>query len=139
MGAAQKSDIHKENQNIAELVRSGAYFDEARKWYQALYIGPISERTFFLIIAGLAIMVGITGMVAVVLLLPLKERPAILVANERLDDTALDLMRMRPAHAALHSGMREFMLGQYVIRRESYDAVRYSKYYAFIHAHSDDP
>ncbi len=139
MSAVPKPEISKEQQEVAELVRSGAYFDEARAWYQALFIGPISERTFFLIIAILAGLVGIAGIVAVVSLLPITERPAVMVANARLDETALDLIRMRKQYEPVNPAMRKFYIKQYIERRESYDAVRYPKHYAFIHAHSDDP
>ena len=137
MNALPKPDISKESQHIAEMIRAGSYYQESRKWYQALFIGPISERTFFLIIAALAMLVGITGIVSVVLLLPITERPAILIASERMDETALDLIRMRAGHEPMNPAVREFFVKQYVERRESYDSVRYPKHYAFIQAHSD--
>ena len=139
MDASRGSDNIKEQQEIAQLIRSGAYFDETKKWYQTLYIAPISERTFFLLIAGLAVMVGIAGIMAVLLLLPVVERPAILISNPRMSEVALDLRHMRAPSKTVGEGVRDFYLKQYVFMRESYDKVNYPKDYAFVRANSDEP
>jgi type IV secretory pathway component VirB8 len=139
MAVPEKADISEEQQEIAKLVRSGAYFDDARHWYQALYIGPISERTLFVIIATLASLVGAAGVISVLLLLPIVPRPPLLVANTPLGKSSLGLQRMRTQYRPLNASVQEFFVKQYVFMRESYDAVHYPKDYAFIHAHSDAP
>jgi type IV secretion system protein VirB8 len=133
------SGITQEQQEITELVRSGAYFDETKKWYQALYIGPIAERTFFLIIAFFAILVAVAGIIAVLALLPLVERPGILVSNDRMDEVAMNLRPMHRVGEPLDANVRNFYLRQYVVMRESYDKANYPRDYVFVRAHSDEP
>lgn len=139
MDAPKKANVSEEQQHVNELIRSGSYFEEARRWYQTLYIGPIAERTFFLIVASLAGLVALAGIISVLSLLPIIERPALLIPNDRLSEVALGLKRMRTHYRPIDQAMQEFFVKQYVFMRESYDAVHYPKDYAFIHAHSDKP
>lgn len=131
--------ITQEQQQVAELVRSGAYFKESRAWYQALFIGPISERTFFLIVAGLAVLISFTSVIAVMSLLPVVSRPDQLIKVERMDDVDLRLTRLRAQDAPLNEAMLNFFLKQYVYSREGYELSHYPRDYAFIQAHSDQP
>ncbi|MEJ0010199.1 MAG: VirB8/TrbF family protein [Alphaproteobacteria bacterium] len=132
-------NVSDEQQRIAELIRSGEYFDEAKRWYQALYIGPISERTAFLIIAVLAVFVGLTGVGAVLGLLPVTERPPELLATDRIDDVTMQLVQIRPRGTDLNHAMLQFFLRSYVSAREGYDVYHYTQSYNFVAAHSDAP
>lgn len=123
--------------DASELIRQGHYFDQARQWYSALYIGPISERSFFLLLGVLAILIGIGGFAAVVGLTPLTERPAVVIRNERLDDAVPSLIRLRASGQDINETLRLYMVKQYVISRESYSAASYVKNFRFVSTHSD--
>lgn len=130
-----KSDDHE----ATELMRSGAYYDQARKWYKTLYIGPIAERSFFLIVASLAGIVGIVGFFAFVGLMPVTERPGILIANPRIDDTVPNVIRLRNGGEPMNDALRRYYVVQYVLSRESYDAANFAKNSRFVTAYSAGP
>ncbi len=126
-----------EQQEVAELVRSGRYFDEARGWYKALYIGPISERSFFLVIAVLATLVSLMALAAVDALLPLHQQVGLLMRNPDIDRRQMSLVGLRPQGKSLNSSLEKFFVVQYVLDRESYLPVSYAADSAFVRAHSD--
>lgn len=126
-----------DEQDASELIRQGSYFQQARQWYTALYIGPISERSFFLMLGVLAIMVGLCGFFAFVGLTPLTERPPIVVSNPRINDTIPSLVRLRASGQDINDALRHYMVRQYVISREDYHYESFAKNYLFVATHSD--
>ena len=122
---------------IAESIRNGKYFGDARGWFEAVYIGPISERTFFLIIAILAGFVALFGLMAVSQLLPLtKHEPILIRAGERPYETQKSLVQLAPHHAAPNPGISNFLLARYVQLRESFDSRTFTNDARFIQANS---
>lgn len=119
------------------MIKSGAYFEQSRKWYQALYIGPISERSFFLIVAILAGLVAIIAFFAVLGLLPITARPPLVLRTEQMDVAVPDITHMRERGQPVNEAMLEFYIGAYVQLRESYAVASYESNYAFVHTHSD--
>ncbi len=88
---------------IAESIRSGKYFTEARGWFETVYISPVSERSFFLIIAILAGFTALFGIVAMSRLLPITKREAVLVyAGARPEEVQMSLVSLAPHHATIN-------------------------------------
>lgn len=137
MRANPVSDDHDE-QDASELIRQGSYFQQARQWYTALYIGPISERSFFLMLGMLALAVGICGFFALVGLTPLTERPPLVVRNARIDDTIPNLVRLRGSGQDVNEALRTYLVKQYVVSREDYHADTHATNVAFVITHSDE-
>lgn len=131
--------MSQEQQHVAELIRSGRYYSEARGWYEALYIGPISERSFFLVVAGLASLVALVAFIAVMGLMPITWKPAVLVRNTALDTGVPSLVPMSQRGADMNQGIVQFMVANYVGRREGYNAVEYPLNAKFVAAQSDAP
>ena len=120
-----------------ELIREGRYYEQARHWYTALYIGPISERSFFLLLGCLGLLVGTLGFAAVMGLTPLTERPQVVVRNERLNDAIPSLTRLRAKGQNINEAMKTYLVKQYVISREDYHAADFTRNSNFVIAHSD--
>ena len=119
------------------MLRSGAYFEDSRQWYQALYIGPIAERSFFLIIAGLASLVALAGIIAATALLPITTREGLLLANKQMDEKFFFLAPMDYLAFSVSDPVLGFYLSSYV--RSQFETYHYEKKYAFVRAHSDTP
>jgi type IV secretory pathway component VirB8 len=130
--------MHDNSQETAQLVESGQYFERARAWYRAIYVAPISERAFFLLVATLASAVALVGFTAVLGLLPLTERPAVLVAAVDVDETVPSLSRVKEKGQPLPQALMHFFIESYVRAREGYAAGDYARNYNFIRAQSDD-
>lgn len=131
--------MHPDDQEAADLLRRGTYYEQARKWYQVLYVGPVAERSFFLVIAGFAAVVGLASFFAFMGLMPLTERPGILISNPRLDDTAPNVIRLRAGSETINDALRRYYVVQYVLSRESYDAASFEKNVRFVSAYSAPP
>lgn len=128
-----------EQQEVAEQIRTGKYFEEARAWYQTLYIGPISERAFFLIVGVLAGLIALVGIVAFAGLMPVTEHPGLLVSTQQPEIEKPVINRMRQRGQPLAVAMERFLLQSYVERRESYKWQEFETNMNFIRAHSDGP
>lgn len=126
-----------EERQATEMMRDGSYFDQSRQWFATLYIAPISERSFFLIIGVLATLVGIVGFAAFMGLLPITSRPAVVINNARMDDTQPQLIRLREGGNDINHGMLEFFLKRYVKAREEYLSTTFETNRYFVHNYSD--
>ena len=126
-----------EEQEVATLVRSGAYFKEALAWYQTRYIAPIAERAFFLIIAATASLIGLVALIAVMRLMPLSSHPAILIPSPDIYQQVPKIIGLRERTEPLNVAMRKFFLIVYLSERESYKASEFATAAAFVGAHSD--
>jgi type IV secretory pathway component VirB8 len=129
--------MSEDSTQVGEMIRSGRYFEESRGWYQALYIGPISERSFFLIVAGLASLIAIVGVIALMELMPITSRPGLLLPSDRIDEVKPEALALNPTHMPLNKAMEEFFVRAYIFTRESYRPKDYAANYAFVTAHSD--
>lgn len=125
------------SKQISEMVRTGAYFEESRAWYQLKYIGPIAERTFFLIIAILAGLIAFFAFLAVMMFLPLTDKRAVIVPNDRIDDAIPSLVRLRPKDMSMSTALMRFFAASYVIKRESYTDESYETNMNFVKVQSD--
>lgn len=126
-----------EDLETAKLVRSGAYYKDALSWYQAVYIGPISERSFFLIIGGLAGLIGLIALASFIALMPIHARPGVLVKNGDVSGQVFSLSPLRARGQSLNDAMLNFYINAYVGARESYVPSQAEVLKAFASAHSD--
>lgn len=124
---------------LTETIRNGTYYEQSRAWYADLYIGPIAERSYFLVVALLAMLVAWCAVVAVSNLLPIKARPGMIIPSERPDDVIPNIKRIKPVGASIEPAMEQSFAALYVRMRESYAFSQYASNYAFVVAHSDQP
>jgi type IV secretory pathway component VirB8 len=107
---------------IAEKVRTGEYFREARGMYDTMINDPMSERYLYILITTIAMAILVVSIYAAQQLYPLERSvPFIFNTNNIVDD----LPRMKslvafkgedPSEALLR-----FLVKNYVTTRESYD------------------
>jgi type IV secretion system protein VirB8 len=131
--------MSRETDEVSALLRSGEYYHEARRWYGALYIGPISERSYFLIIAVLAGLITLVAMIALSGLLPLADKPGLVISNPRIDSTAVGLVRLRRDGQSVDEAVRDYVVAQYVVARESYSPESLLRNSQYVLAHSAGP
>jgi type IV secretory pathway component VirB8 len=123
---------------IAESIRSGKYFGDAKGWFEAVYIGPVSERSFFLIIAVLASFVAIFGVISVKRLMPITKHQAILIhGGERPEEVQASLVALAPNRVPMNPAIAQFFVATYVQLRESYDSRSFTANARFIRGQSD--
>jgi type IV secretory pathway component VirB8 len=124
---------------LSESIRSGKYFENSRGWFQAMYIGPVSERTFFLVVAILSALVAFASIAALMSMMPITERRGLLIrAGERMDETVKTLVPLRESRAPLNPALVDFFVTRYVQTRESYFVSSYLSHASYIRQQSDD-
>jgi type IV secretion system protein VirB8 len=130
--------MDEQDKQLADAIRSGTYFTQARAWFDAVYIGPISERTFFCIIAILAGLVGIFSVSSVFRLMPLTNRDPVLVyASDRADDVYMSLLPLTERREPVNPAIAKFYVTQYVLSREGYFAQTFLANARFVRVQSD--
>lgn len=127
-----------DDKEASELIRAGRYYDEARRWYTALYISPITERSVFLGLSLLAGIVALLGFLALGGLTPLTDRSPVMIANPRMDDTIPNLIRLRAKGDNVREALRDYYVQQYIYSREQYLADTYRMNNLFVTGHSQD-
>jgi type IV secretory pathway component VirB8 len=129
--------MSEDNRKIAESVRSGHYFEQAREWFQALYIGPISERSFFLVIAVLSALTAVFAGVAVLRMMPLTSKVAVIVyAPEDYEGKVQKLVSMGEPGDDINESIVRQLASSYVAAREGYSARTMMTNGLMVYAHS---
>ncbi len=126
-----------EDQTVAEMIRNGSYFREARAWYQTVYINIIPDRAFFLLITLLATLTGMCGVIAFTDITPIVPRQPALIPSRDIYADVPSLTRLRADKEHIDVALQRFFIISYINNRESYDAEHASAAKAFISAHAD--
>lgn len=127
------SKIDKYNPEIAEKIRSGAYYKEAWDWYALKYIYPVSQRTFFIFVSIIAISITLSSMVLLYNFYPLKIHVPVVV---NVGDMTLDFAKLLPVQVPEKTDptlpVVEYLVKKYVEKMESYDFKRIDRQLKFL-------
>jgi type IV secretory pathway component VirB8 len=126
-----------EAQEIAQMIRSGRYFSDAREWYATVYISQIADRAFFFVVLAVAAVIAFLCIGALGALTPIVAPRFILLSNTDIDKKQLSIYPLRGKEEAMDAAMRRFFISAYVISRESYQPRNAEASKAFVLAHSD--
>ncbi|MCI5049102.1 MAG: type IV secretion system protein [Rickettsiales bacterium] len=127
-----------EDESIVEDFESGEYFEEARKWYNVLYIGPISERIFFIIITSISLCVFIMAFLALAYLLPLAPRIPFVYYNKDIVEDIPKMIRFKQPDEPSNPALIKYYLRTYVQMRESYSESKFLVNRSFMKYYSDE-
>lgn len=130
---------HSELKNtLADGIRSGAYFAEAKSWYFLLFSNPIAERTFYIITAIIAGATLAIAILAVMFILPATETFPFHLLNNRTDTKLPQMIRLRTSYKEPQdTALMRFYLKQYVDYRESYSQANFALSDQFVANYSD--
>jgi type IV secretion system protein VirB8 len=128
-----------QDHKLAESIRNGDYFREARAWYKSMYIGPIAERTFFIMIALASLAVGLTYLVALSLLMPIVAKPPIILpAREGFETYIPRIVPLRAPQEAPSKAVLQFYIANYVVAREGYSVETWQSSANAVRSQSDE-
>lgn len=106
---------------LRDYVNSGEYFTEARKWYNAKYLHPLSYRSMALCAATLFVLLAAVMAMNLKSLFPLvRMLQYSITVDGKGDQSAVVMKANQVANNPLHS-ILEIMLSDYVKTREEYD------------------
>lgn len=104
----------------AEQLRSGAYFEDALKWYDTKYHAPIIEKAYFVVITFLAIIGTIFSIAAFLSLLPIQSHVNFAVKEKYFSEKNISLVPLSDTPEGTDIGLLNFLVTDYIERRESY-------------------
>lgn len=114
--------------DIAEKVRTGEYFREARNMYDVTVNDPMSERYLYILITTIAMCILLVSIYAAQQLYPLERSiPFIFNTHDIVDD--LPRMKSLVAQKGEDPGeaLLRFLVKNYVVMRESYDIATFDR------------
>ena len=115
-------------QNIADKVRTGEYFREARKMYDLAIHDPMAERYMYVFLTFIALLILVIAIAAAESLYPLQsEVPLIFNTNDVIEDLPrIQKLQMGKNDPASEAVLR-FMVKHYVDIREEYDIATFDR------------
>lgn len=127
-----------EHEDIANALEDGSYFAQAREWYNTVYLNPISERVFFIVVTSLAAGVFIMAFLAFVYLLPIKPRIPFVYRTKDIVGTIPNMIRLKEPSEPTNPALIRYYVGTYVSMRESYSEAKFLVNRAFMQHYSDE-
>lgn len=109
-----------ENAEIAEKIRNGSYYTDARDWYMRRYLYPISERSFLIIVAIIlltALLLSSTNTSSISV--ENNERPFIVPVEDSMDHFSLIKPLAKSSESAQEAIAKYFII-DYLRTREEY-------------------
>lgn len=109
------------SQAVAESVKSGQYFKDARRWYAERYLQPFSERSFLLIAAILMSLAAIIIALTSYQIFPIKkEIPFALGVTDMVDNFSV-LKPLANKEETPQISLTKYLVQEYVRNHESYE------------------
>lgn len=108
---------------IAETIETQEYFDDAKEWYQAKYLYPVIERSFFLFLTIISVICSIIAFAVLSSFLPLTTHIPIAVSNNDPVNqyTTISKMTDRSGYSDADSVVQRYLLKRYVESFETYN------------------
>jgi len=126
-----------ENSQLNEAIRTGRYFEEGRKWFATIYVGPIAERTFFLAIAILSVIVFLISLKALMGFIPLsKQVPVVIPAVANSEVMIPRVIPLKKGHESINESITNFLVEHYVVAREGYSPTNFDRNVRFVYGNS---
>jgi type IV secretion system protein VirB8 len=119
-------------QAIAEEIESGAYFVEARHWYNRIFVYPLRAYALMRLMSYAAIAIMVAMVWNVYRVFPLVTELKVIA---RVNNAALfypTLLRPNDSHKTTRQFVTEALVAKYVNARESYIPQRYKANYNFL-------
>ena len=124
-------------EELNKRIEDGSYFQHGRDWYNLMYIGPISERIFFIIITIIAAFIFVFAVSSVYNLLPIKPRiPFVYRAKDFIGEIP-KMVRFKEPNEPSNPALIKYYLNLYTSMRESYEEDKYILQWMFVKNYSD--
>ncbi len=121
-----------------QMLESGAYYDEALKWYSLQYHHPISQRAILIVVTVLCVIITLSALISFFTLLPLREiRPMVVFTEDSLERVASVQPMMDSGFGDPNEAILEWLLADYVNAYEAYDYERQQIFLRRVHAQSE--
>lgn len=126
-----------DHQEIAEKIRDASYFTEARKWYDVVYLNPIAERVFFIVLTILAGIIFLFSLAALNGLMPLNPSQEVVY---KIPDIVNLNAQIKPLKTTStedpNQALLRYFLTEYIRSREEYSEQEFRRNYRHVQQQS---
>jgi type IV secretion system protein VirB8 len=130
----------KATENLTDTIRSGEYFNQARKWYFVLFSNPITERTFYLFTFLVALVTLVIAIASVAYILPVTKVYPFYLRNNKPDTQIPQIIKLRQNSSETQDfALMRFFVATYVKYRESYSLDKFELSDKVVSNYSDQP
>lgn len=124
----------------SKLLREGRYFEETRKWYAFIYLNPLAERFYFIIIGVLSLLIFVMSIMALSGLMPLSPHVPFYYSTYDAEMKIPSLSGLRDSsEQTVDNALLRFYVEQYVVMREMYDPEKFAQAGRFLQRYSETP
>lgn len=110
----------------SQMLREGRYYDESRKWYAFLYLNPLAERFYFIIVGVLSLIIFVMSLLALNGLMPLSPNVPFYYSTFDAENELPTLEGLRySSEQSIDDALLRYYVGQYVGMREMYDPEKF--------------
>ncbi len=109
-----------DSKDITEMVRSGAYYREAMKWYHDLYHAPNVQRAWLIVITVLASLSALLGFSSLISLLPITDETPLYLLSDDVDAEYTTIKPLQDNALHMNDTLVRYFIKTYVEGRESY-------------------
>lgn len=125
-----------QDESLQRRIEDGSYYRDAREWYNHLYIAPISQRIFFIVVTCFTLCIFAVAVIAILNLLPISPRvPFVYRAKDMMNEHPR-MERFKEPNEDSNPALVKYFLRTYVEMRESYNSRRYLMFKAFTKQYS---
>lgn len=130
--------MDEEREKATELLKSGKYYAEALKWYNARYTTPKTQLACAVVFAAIAIVFLFTSMVTTISILPLTYKEEFDLYREITPTESVELKEIGEKGENSTRVWLKYMLSEYVKAREEYDPNHVERNFNFVASLSSD-
>lgn len=122
---------------FAESIESGAYFENAKKWYAAVYLSVLAERCLYIVLTAISLMAALFAIVGLLQLLPVKPTEPLLFPMKNLIRDAPTIFELRDSpYQPVNDALQRFFVSAYVERRENYSFEKIQSQFRYLKGYS---
>ncbi len=118
--------------SLKQLIESGEYFEEAKRWYKTSYIHPFSQRSFLLIISVISLVVFFSILVNIYNLFPMKREVQYIINSADLTDKSVKIYKATYDERDAQLSITNILVNKYIIAREKYNYQDLKKQFTYV-------
>jgi type IV secretion system protein VirB8 len=118
--------------SLKQLIESGEYFEEAKRWYKTSYIHPFSQRSFLLIISVISLVVFFSILVNIYNLFPMKREVQYIINSADLTDKSVKIYKATYDERDVQLSITNILVNKYIIAREKYNYQDLKKQFTYV-------
>jgi type IV secretory pathway component VirB8 len=122
---------------IASLIDDGTYFQDAYRWYERVYVSPLSERAHALLLTVLCCVVSLFMAITLLGLFPITATEVVALRMEDMDSKLPRLKALGQGNEDADTSLMRFFVQEYVRNRELYEPENIGMRAKRLHSMSD--